>query len=110
MRAQGLLWKSWGRIEDPERDRKSIVSPTGPINLDPWELSENEQPTEEHTRAGSRLLPELHTHVADMQLGIHVGLPTNGAGAVPEAVVCLWLTGFSCLTSAGEDAPSSTET
>jgi hypothetical protein len=30
------------------------------------------------------------TYLADVQLGLHVGPPTTGTGAVPKAVACLW--------------------
>lgn len=33
-------------------------------------------------------------HVADEQLGLHEGPPTIGAGAVPQYVACLPLSGF----------------
>ena len=31
-----------------------------------------------------------HTYVTVVQLGLHVGLLTVGAGAVSDSVVCLW--------------------
>jgi hypothetical protein len=40
---------SYGRAEDPERDKNSMGRPTESTNLDPWELSETEPPTKEHT-------------------------------------------------------------
>jgi hypothetical protein len=30
------------------------------------------------------------TYVADVQLSLHVGHPTTGAGVVPKAAACLW--------------------
>jgi hypothetical protein len=32
---------------------------------------------------------EPDTYVADVQPGLHVGLPTTGAWAVPDSVACL---------------------
>ena len=52
--------------------------------------------------------PQL-THTADLQRGLHVGLPTTRAEVYPDSVACLWilsLTGLSCLASLGEDEPS----
>jgi hypothetical protein len=60
-----------GRISGPEGDRNSTGRPTMSTNLDPWEVPETEPPTKRHTRAGPRL---LHTDVADMQFGLHVGI------------------------------------
>ena len=46
-----------------------------------------ESQTKEHTRAGTR---PLHTYVADVQLGLHMGPKTNtGARAILKAVACL---------------------
>lgn len=42
----------------------------------------------------------------DVQLGLHLGPPSTGAGAYPDSVACLWtgsLTGQSCLASEGQD-------
>ena len=50
-----------GRIQGPEEDRNSTES----TNLDPWELSETEPPSKEHTRAGTEALA---THIAVVQL------------------------------------------
>jgi len=64
------------RIEGPEGNRNSVGKLTESNNLDPWELSETEPPTKEHTMAGSR---PPSTYVADLQLSLHVGSPTTGA-------------------------------
>ena len=32
-----------------------------------------------------------NTYAADIQLGLHAGPPTTGAGAVPDSVACLWI-------------------
>lgn len=32
---------------------------------------------------------ELCTHIAEVQLGLYVGPPTTGAGAIPDFVACL---------------------
>jgi hypothetical protein len=41
-----------GRIEGPEGDRNSTGRPTKSTHLDPWELSDTEPPTKEHTQTG----------------------------------------------------------
>ena len=56
-------------------------------NLEPWDLPETEPPFKEQVLA--RLKPSKY--VADVQLGLHEGPPTPGAGAVPNSVVCLWI-------------------
>jgi len=35
--------------------------------------------------------PTCNTYVADMQLGLHLGPLTIGAGAVSGSVACLWV-------------------
>lgn len=66
---------------------KEMGTPTGVptelTNLDPWELSETEPPTKEHTQAGPR---PPRSYVADMKLGLHVSPPTTGVGTVPKAI------------------------
>lgn len=41
-----------GRFKGPEGDRNSTRRPIETTNLDPWQLSETESPTKEHTGAG----------------------------------------------------------
>jgi hypothetical protein len=66
-------------------------------------LLETEPPIKKHTQAGLRLPADMY--VADVQLGLHVGLPTTEAGAVSKAVAYpVPLTGLE------EDAPNPTET
>jgi hypothetical protein len=48
---QGLLWKSGRRIEGPKVPGNLTGEPTESTNLDPWELSETQPPTKEHTQA-----------------------------------------------------------
>jgi len=48
----------WGRIESPVRNRNSTGKLTEATNLNPWELSETELPTKDHTRVGLR--PMMH--------------------------------------------------
>lgn len=51
-----------------------------------------EPPTKEYTRTGLILpLPTLRTYIADVQLGLHTGQSTTGAGTVPESVAYLWI-------------------
>jgi hypothetical protein len=76
--------RDWGRIKDPKgigspQDQPSQLTctPGGSQRL-------NHQPkNKQGLDLGSC------TYVADMQLGLHVGLSTTGVGAVPEPVVCL---------------------
>jgi hypothetical protein len=49
-------------------------------------LSDTEPPTKEHAQAGPR---PLHTYVADVQLGLHVG-PEQLEQGYSKAVACLW--------------------
>jgi hypothetical protein len=57
--------------------------PTESTNLDPWELSEIEPSSKEHTWAG----PRSHsTYIADIQLSLHVGPLTTEEGPIPKAV------------------------
>jgi hypothetical protein len=61
--------------------------------------------TKEDTRAG----PRLPTHVADAQLGLHVGPPKSGAGTVPDCFLSVdpvLLIGPPCLASSGEEEHS----
>ena len=45
-----------GKIKDPEWDGNLTGKPTtGSTNLDPWQFSETEPITKEHTRAGHKL-------------------------------------------------------
>ena len=57
------------------------------VKLDPWGLIETEPPTKEHVGAGGPYI-----FVADVQLGLHMGPLTSGAGAVSDldTVACLW--------------------
>ena len=83
-----------------------------------WVLPKTKPPNEEHT--WTELIPPTHTHthrhryVANVQLGLHTGPPTAGAGAVPHSVTCLCvdplpLAGLPCLSSVEEDVPSPAE-
>jgi len=47
-----------GKIEGPERDGNPTGRPKESTNLDPWEVSESEPPTKEHT--GARMRPLAH--------------------------------------------------
>ena len=49
------------------------------------------------------------TYVADVQLRLHVGLPTTGVEAAPTVLDYLWKL-FSCLALAGQNAPTPTDT
>ena len=63
-------------IGTPQKDQQST-------NLDPWGFSE----TELMSKHGTDLAPFTHRYT-NVQLGLHVGPPATGAGAVPKAVVC----------------------
>ena len=62
---------------------KPTQAPTQSTNLVPWGLPETEPPTNKHARAGP--MPPL-IYVADIQLGLHVGHSSTGAGTVLESV------------------------
>jgi hypothetical protein len=67
------------RIDSPEGDRNSTRRPTESTNLDPWGFWETEPPAKEHTQSRSSSSPPP-THVADVQLNLHVSPLTTGAG------------------------------
>ena len=60
--------------------------PTESTNLDPWGLTVAEIPTKEHSRAGPS---SSYIFIADVQLDLHVGPLTFGAGAFSDSVTCL---------------------
>ena len=84
---QAELKESCGRVGDRiERagEVKDITRrPTESSNLDPWGLTETEPPTKEHAGADP-----TNTLVADVQLGLHLGLLTIGAEATSDSVPC----------------------
>jgi hypothetical protein len=51
---------SWirGRIEEAEGERNPTGRPAVSTNLDPWELTETESPTRQHTQAPERIITE----------------------------------------------------
>jgi hypothetical protein len=53
-----LYGRVGGRVEGPGGDRDSTGRSTESTNLGPWELSETEPPTKEHTQTGPR--PTAH--------------------------------------------------
>jgi hypothetical protein len=79
------LWAPKGK-GTPQEDQEST-------NLHPWGLSESEPPTKEHAQAGPR---PPRTHVADVQLGLHVGPEQLGLSQklLPVCRICL-LAGLS---------------
>ena len=74
-----------GRIEATGGVRNSTGRSPESTNLDPWGLPETDPPNREHAGVRRRL------HVADVQLSLHSGLPTTGAGVVPKSVADLWI-------------------
>jgi hypothetical protein len=81
--------------------------PTESTMLDPWGLPETEPPTKEQAWAGPG---PPHTYVADVQLSLHAGPPTTGAGAYPDFCMPadpISLTEPLCLASVGGDVPNS---
>ena len=100
-------FKRWlnGQGHRKETYRAKQPGPTG--------LTETEPPTKEHAYAWTT--PRPHTHVADAQLGLHVGPQQLGVGAISDSLCCLPLdpfplAGLPCLVSVGEDALSPDET
>jgi hypothetical protein len=91
-----------GRISGPKGDRNSTGRPTESTNLDLWQISQSESPAEEHTWAGPR---PLCTHVADVQLGLHVG-PQNFCLHVGYFLIAK----MPCLASVEEEIPSIADT
>jgi hypothetical protein len=77
-----------GRFEGPGGDRDSIRKPTESTSLDSLVFPETKPPTKEHTWAGPR---SSTLNIVDMQLGLHMGPPTTGEGAVTDCVACLWI-------------------
>jgi hypothetical protein len=83
-------WTEICRGPQPNRpwgNRDSTGKPTVSTNLDLWGLSETESPTKEHTQAGSR---PPHTYVADVQLGLYVGPPSNWSRGCPWLCWKVW--------------------
>lgn len=78
-----ILLESCGRAGDRTEKaggvhaKDSTQRPTESTYLGPWGLTENERSTKDHAGAAT-----------DVQLGLHVGLLTVGAGAVSDSVVC----------------------
>lgn len=78
--AQGVVWKSWGRMEGPEEDRDA-TRPTESTKLDPWRLPETEPPTKEQVWVGPRPSAPLQ----QMCSLVFIWSPTAGAGAFLES-------------------------
>lgn len=82
-RAWGVLWKSGG-IEQARVVKDSIGGSTEPTNLGPWGSQRLN-----HQR-GLDLAPQPSTFVPHVQLGLHMGPLTTGAGAYPDSAAYLW--------------------
>ena len=79
------------KASDPLR-REVMSCLMGETNLDTWELPETEPPTKMHTRALDSPTPTPYcTYVAVVQLGLHAGPLTTGAGAYTDSAACLWI-------------------
>ena len=94
--------KIGGRISGPKKigTRQEDYQST---NLDPCE-----PPTKEHTQAGPR---PPHTHIADVQLGLHVG-PKQLEWGLPQKLSHVhgtWSTSWAALSGLNT-VPSLTET
>lgn len=77
----GVLCKHRGKIEL----EKTWTSQEDLQSLGLWEFTETEPPTTEYARAEPS---SLSTLVADMHLGLHVGLLTTGVRAVSDSAAC----------------------
>jgi hypothetical protein len=74
------------RIEGPEGDKNSTGRRRDSTNLDPWELSETEPPTKEHTWAGQSP-QKICSRCAAQSL---CGSSTAREEASPKALAWLW--------------------
>jgi hypothetical protein len=72
------------RTEEAGGVKDTTRRPTESTTLSPWELTETEATTKEHSGAGSSSTCCPTPFVVDMQLGLHVGPLTIGAGAASE--------------------------
>ena len=82
-----------GRIEGHYQDRNSKGRTTELSNLDltlelTYELSEIRPPNKVYTEAGTSPIPSC-IYAEDVQISLHVGLPTIGVGTVPKDDACL---------------------
>lgn len=86
IRRLGETCREWGdglKELEGSRTHKNLEL----TNLGPWVFLETKLPTKEYVWAGRRPPP---IYVADVQLGLYVGLLTIGVGAV-SAAACLWI-------------------
>jgi hypothetical protein len=79
--------EEWGKDFWPQRDRKSMGRPIESTNLNPWgSQSLNQQPKNIY---GVDLdLPAYMRQI--LAAWSSCGSQTNGVGAIPKAVACLW--------------------
>ena len=80
MQVRDTYGRVGGRIEAHKVNGNPIGRPTESTNLDPWELSESESPTKEHTWA--RMTPTRSTYVADRQFS-EVHSASNATAMTP---------------------------
>lgn len=74
-------------ISELEGVKDTTRRPAEWANLGSWGLTEPGLPTRRHPGAGPR---PPHTFGVDVQLGLHLGPLTSGAGAVSVSVPCHW--------------------
>ena len=73
-------------MESHEGVRNSTGRPTELTNLNPWGLSETEQPIKDHTQTG----PRPPTHMQLMCSSVFLWAPNHWSRAIPKAVACMW--------------------
>jgi len=87
-RGQGLSYKRVGeRIKGPKGVRNYTRRTKESTKLDPWEFSELDPQTKEHTQ--NRRRSPAH-NVADMQLSLYVNLPTTRTETLSKPLDQLW--------------------
>ena len=76
--------RTGGRIVGPKKDRNATGRPIESTILYPWGSQiPNHQPKNKHPRLAC-------THVADVQVGLHVGPKQLEWGTIPKADACMW--------------------
>jgi hypothetical protein len=88
--------ESYGRVKDRSEQvggsRTPQEDPQSQLNWGPWVIHRlNHQPKSmQELNLALPLPPDLDTFVPDVQLDLHVGPLTIGAGTVSDSVACHW--------------------